>query len=63
MNGKLIVVALGGNAFLQKDEKGTVEEQWRNVYAAAKTIVELIKMGNKVVVTHGNGPQVGNVME
>jgi carbamate kinase len=63
MNGKLIVIALGGNAFLQKDEKGTVEEQWRNVYAAAKTIVELIKMGNKVVVTHGNGPQVGNVME
>jgi carbamate kinase len=63
MNGKLIVIALGGNAFLQKDEKGTVEEQWRNVYAAAKIIVELIKMGNKVVVTHGNGPQVGNVME
>lgn len=63
MQGKLIVIALGGNAFLQKDEKGTVEEQWKNVKAAAKTIVELVKMGYRVVVTHGNGPQVGNVME
>jgi len=61
--GELIVIALGGNAFLQKNEKGTVEEQWRNVYAAAKQIVDLVKNGYKVVVTHGNGPQVGNVME
>ncbi|AFH42878.1 carbamate kinase [Fervidicoccus fontis] len=62
-DGQLIVIALGGNAFLQKGEKGTVEEQWKNVYVAAKEIVGLIKRGYKVVVTHGNGPQVGNVME
>ncbi|MEM3285327.1 MAG: carbamate kinase, partial [Fervidicoccaceae archaeon] len=60
---KLVVIALGGNAFLQKNEKGTVEEQWKNVYAAARQIVDLVKSGYKVVVTHGNGPQVGNVLE
>jgi carbamate kinase len=64
MDGKkLLVIALGGNAFLQKGEKGTVEDQWKNVYAAARQIVDLIKMGYKVVLTHGNGPQVGNVLE
>ena len=59
----LIVIALGGNAFLQKNQKGTVEEQWNNAYAAARQIVELIKRGYKVVITHGNGPQVGNILE
>ncbi len=59
----LIVIALGGNAFLQKHERGTVEEQWRNAYTAARQIVELIKRGYKVVITHGNGPQVGNILE
>ncbi len=63
MSGKLLVIALGGNAFLQKGERGTIEEQWKNVYSAAKQIVELVKMGYKVVLTHGNGPQVGNVLE
>jgi len=62
-NKGLLVIALGGNAFLQKGEKGTLEEQWRNVNAAAEQIVELIEEGYKVVLTHGNGPQVGNVLE
>ncbi len=60
---KLLVIALGGNAFLQKGEKGTPEDQWKNVYAAARQIVDLIKKGYRVVLTHGNGPQVGNVLE
>ena len=60
---ELVMVALGGNAFLRKGEKGTVEEQWANVTRAAKQIVEMISRGYKVVVTHGNGPQVGIVME
>ncbi len=60
---KLLVIALGGNAFLQKGQKGTPEDQWKNVYAAAKQIVDLIKQGYRVVITHGNGPQVGNVLE
>ncbi len=60
---ELVMVALGGNAFLRKGEKGDVEEQWANVTRAARQIVEMISRGYRVVVTHGNGPQVGIVME
>ena len=60
---ELLVIALGGNAFLQKGEKGTPEEQWRNVYTAAEQIADLVSQGYKIVLTHGNGPQVGNVLE
>lgn len=59
MDPKLIVIALGGNAILQRDEKGTFEEQYRNVQATAKRIADLVERGYKVVITHGNGPQVG----
>src|SRR5713101_6619768 len=54
-----IVIALGGNALLKRDDKGTFEEQFSNVQTAAKGIVDLIQMGYRVVLTHGNGPQVG----
>ncbi len=53
---KLIVVALGGNAL-----GDTPQQQKEAVKITAKTIVNLIKQGNKVVVCHGNGPQVGMV--
>lgn len=59
---KTIVVALGGNAILQRGEKGTAEEQRDNVRATAEQIASLIKNGYRVVVTHGNGPQVGNIL-
>ncbi|RLG85081.1 MAG: carbamate kinase [Thermoprotei archaeon] len=59
----LVVVALGGNAFLQKGQKGTVEEQWNNVVKAMKQIADIIEKGYRVLLTHGNGPQVGNVLE
>lgn len=59
---KTIVVALGGNAILQRGEKGTAEEQRDNVRATAEQIASLIKIGHRVVVTHGNGPQVGNIL-
>ena len=59
---KLIVVALGGNAIKQADEKGTAEEQFRNVRTTSKHIVSLLKKGYKIVVTHGNGPQAGNLL-
>ncbi|MEB3860031.1 MAG: carbamate kinase [Desulfurococcales archaeon] len=62
-NVSLIMVALGGNAFLRKGGRGSVEEQWYNVSRAAEQIVEMIGRGYKVIVTHGNGPQVGIVME
>ncbi|MBC7106043.1 MAG: carbamate kinase, partial [Firmicutes bacterium] len=62
MTKELIVVALGGNAIKQADEKGTTEEQLRNVDATAAELVKLIKMGYDLVVTHGNGPQVGDLL-
>lgn len=57
-----IVVALGGNAILQPDQKGTASEQRANIVETAGAIVSLVEMGHKVVVTHGNGPQVGNIL-
>ncbi|MBU0898379.1 MAG: carbamate kinase [Nanoarchaeota archaeon] len=62
MTGKKAVIALGGNAFLEKDQKGTFEEQIKNVNKGSKEIVKLIKKGWQVVITHGNGPQVGAIL-
>ncbi|ADV64478.1 carbamate kinase [Desulfurococcus mucosus DSM 2162] len=58
-----IVIALGGNAFQTKGDKGTAEEYWRNAYTAADLIVRLVEEKYGVVVTHGNGPQVGIIAE
>ena len=58
---KRVMIALGGNAIKQPHEKGTVEEQMRNVSIACKQIAEIAKRGYKIVITHGNGPQVGNL--
>ena len=57
-----IVVALGGNAILQPGQKGTDKEQIKNVYKTCVQIAAMIKEGYKVVITHGNGPQVGNIL-
>ncbi len=58
----LIVVALGGNAILRKGQKGTVEEQWSNIRRATALLAELVEEGYRLVITHGNGPQVGNLL-
>ncbi len=57
-----IVIALGGNAIKQADQKGTYEEQLENVLKTAKEIVKLVKKGFKIVITHGNGPQAGSLL-
>ena len=54
-----ILIAVGGNSLIRAGEKGTVAEEWRNARRTAAAIIELIKTGHRVVVTHGNGPQVG----
>ena len=54
-----IVIALGGNALIKPGDKGTVEDQERNIRASMDGIVQLIKEGHQVVITHGNGPQAG----
>ena len=59
---KTVVVALGGNAILKPGQKGTYAEQMENVDEAAKNIVKLVKEGYEVVIAHGNGPQVGNIL-
>ncbi|MEW6081200.1 MAG: carbamate kinase [Bacillota bacterium] len=62
MNPKTIVIALGGNAVLQPGQKGTAEEQMENVRKTAVSTVRMIQAGHRVVITHGNGPQVGNIL-
>lgn len=57
-----IVIALGGNAIKQWDQKGSAEEQFANVRTSCSHIVKIIKRGYQVVITHGNGPQVGNLL-
>ncbi len=57
-----IVVALGGNAILQPKQKGTAQEQMENVRHTCKQIAKMVKAGYEVVITHGNGPQVGAIM-
>jgi len=59
---KLAVVAFGGNALLRGDQKGTIDEQEENIFNACQDIVELIDKGYDLVIGHGNGPQVGNVL-
>lgn len=59
---RLAVVAFGGNALLKGNQVGTIDEQEQNVYDTCTHLVELIKKGYDLVITHGNGPQVGNVL-
>lgn len=54
-----IVIALGGNALLRRGQALTAENQRENVRTATKAIAPLIEAGHEVVITHGNGPQVG----
>ncbi|MBN1858187.1 carbamate kinase [Candidatus Bipolaricaulota bacterium] len=60
---KLVVVALGGNAILQPGQRGTFEEQMENVRVTCNQLAQMVLSGQyKVVITHGNGPQVGNIL-
>ncbi len=59
---KLAVIALGGNAISRSNQKGTIHEQNVNVIDTLKNIVYLIKEDYNIVLTHGNGPQVGNIV-
>jgi carbamate kinase len=57
-----ILVALGGNAILQRQSNGTAEEQLDNVRKACRHLVGIIQKGHSIVITHGNGPQVGDIL-
>ncbi len=62
MARKLAVVALGGNALLRGDQIGTIDEQEENTALTLENLVFLINEGYDLVITHGNGPQVGNIL-
>jgi len=55
----LVVAALGGNALLKRGEPLTAENQRANVRVAAQALAKIVQAGHRLVVTHGNGPQVG----
>ena len=56
---KTALVAVGGNSLIRAGEKGTIAEQLANTRRTAVAIVGLIRLGYRLVITHGNGPQVG----
>jgi carbamate kinase len=62
MDKKLAVVALGGNALLRENQVGTIDEQEQNTYETLENLIFLIEEGYDLIITHGNGPQVGNIL-
>ena len=62
MSQKLAVVAFGGNALLRPEDRGTQEEQIARAKQAARWLAEIVRHGYKLIVVHGNGPQVGNIL-
>ena len=62
MTKKIAVVAFGGNALLRGNEVGTIQQQEKNTYDTCIHLLKLLEDGYNIVITHGNGPQVGNIM-
>jgi len=58
----LIVVALGGNAISRSNQEGNVNQQFANSRATADALADLMDQGHQLVITHGNGPQIGNFL-
>lgn len=58
----LVVVAIGGNATYPPDIKGTAEEQFAIIEKSCAHLVDIVEAGWRLVVTHGNGPVVGNIL-
>jgi carbamate kinase len=60
---KVTVIALGGNAILQPGQRGTFDEQMANVKTTCEQLTQMVESGKyKIIITHGNGPQVGNIL-
>ncbi len=59
---KLAVIAIGGNSLIRDNTRQTVEDQYDAVCETAKHIVGMIEQGYDVIITHGNGPQVGFIL-
>ncbi len=61
-DARFCIISLGGNAIIRRGEKGTIEEQFAHTDACMRQISKMIKAGYSVVITHGNGPIVGNIV-
>ncbi|MFT3739287.1 MAG: carbamate kinase [Breznakibacter sp.] len=59
---KLAVVALGGNALLRGNQEGTIAQQEENTDRTLENILFLLQENYNLIITHGNGPQVGNIL-
>ena len=59
---KLAVIAFGGNAILRGNEIGTIDQQEKNTYDTCEKLIKLLEDRYNIVITHGNGPQVGNIL-
>lgn len=55
-----IVIALGGNAIIREGQRGIIEEQYENIEESCGYIADLVEDGYNIIITHGNGPQIGN---
>jgi carbamate kinase len=62
MKRKIALIAFGGNAILPKTQRGLQSEQIKNAQKAAQLMVYIVKRGYDLIVVHGNGPQVGNLL-
>ncbi len=62
MTGKLITIAIGGNSLITDPTKPDVPHQWDAVRETCEHIAEMIAEGWNVIITHGNGPQVGYIL-
>ena len=62
MKRKIAVIAFGGNAILPKEQKGLQKEQMNNAKKAASLMIHVVKKGYDLIIVHGNGPQVGNLL-
>lgn len=58
---KTLLIALGGNALIRKGQTGTIDEQFRNLRDPMDQIARL-SLDHNIIITHGNGPQVGNLL-
>jgi len=62
MKPKIALIAFGGNALLPENQRGLQAEQMRNARKAAELMVHIVRKGYELIVVHGNGPQVGNLL-
>jgi len=62
MKQRIALIAFGGNALLPENERGLQEEQMRHAQQAARLMVHIVRKGYELIIVHGNGPQVGNLL-